>query len=137
MDGVRVLSVCLTYFAPVSPFPSLQSQRFVEQYYKKLSETPDQLFGYYVEESTFSHTEDPNAESVAVSGLENIKQQICKLNLPSGLGKCHVDIASGSVDAQSAAPDGSQIMIVVIGRLALNARSYPFSQSFLLVRCWH
>ena len=108
------------------PAPS----RFIEAYYKTISEDIQQLHKYYATEAAFSHTENPNDEAVAVTGVDNIQQYVSKLDLPLGPGA--VDLASGSVDVQSAGADG--IMIAASGRMLLHGHSYPFSQSFLLVR---
>ena len=98
-----------------------------------VSENPAELHKFYVEESSFSHTENPQDPSVTVTGLENIQKLIRSLDLPVGSGKCSVDLTTGSVDVQSAGAEDSQILISVTGRLVLNPSSYPFCQTFLLV----
>lgn len=116
------------------PFPRpLNTPRFIEQYYKKVSDDPAELHKFYVEDSSFSHTENPQDLAATVSGLENIQNMVRSLDLPVGPGKCSVDLTSGSVDVQSAGADDSQILISVTGRLVLSPSSYPFCQTFLLV----
>ena len=121
---------CLTPH-PLSCPP--KNSRFIEQYYKKVSDDPAELHKFYVEDSSFSHTENPQDLASTVSGLENIQNMVRSLDLPVGPGKCSVDLTSGSVDVQSAGADDSQILISVTGRLVLNPSSYPFCQTFLLV----
>lgn len=108
--------------------PEVIAQSFIKQYYELLAKTPDELFRFYKDDSSFTHADGPQA-APTVTGADNIRDRVQELNLAGARFNLH----EGSIDAHRSENGG--VFVLVTGHCTLLGHlPRMFVQSFFLSR---
>jgi len=105
---------------------SVVGHKFVLKYYTRLNNSPQTLFHFYKERSSFTHGYEGDLQSEeTVVGLENINRKIQSLNFQDSF------VSLSVVDCQESQDGG--ILIMVLGSLTgIGQQTKKFAQTFFL-----
>jgi len=108
------------------------ARSFIIQYYKMLSECPQELHKFYKEQSDFIHPiigKDESSLEINVRGLEAIRERVSLLNLGG------MKISFGGLDGLDAQPSENDCVLITCNGFITtepNASPLAFAQTFVL-----
>ena len=107
------------------------ARSFIVQYYRMMSESPQELHKFYKDQSDFIHPiigKDESAPEINVRGISAIRDRVRLLNL----GGMKVSLEGGGIDAQPS--DNECVLIICNGFITTepNAAPLAFAQTFVL-----